>query len=135
MVMILKAYMVRYYQISWQDGLKQDVLPALEELFADAASSGVFGYSSLEIAMLEFDDPLARGASRDVSGPPRSRGRARSEVARSRRRVPSCAVSWPSIEFCEYVCAAATVSNADEDEEEIYNPYMRSHIYLICLNK
>ncbi|MCB5257207.1 MAG: FtsX-like permease family protein [Candidatus Cloacimonadaceae bacterium] len=49
MVMILKAYMVRYYQISWQDGLKQDVLPALEELFADAASSGVFGYSSLEI--------------------------------------------------------------------------------------
>ena len=49
MVMILKAYMVRYYQNSWQDGLKQDVLPALEELFADAASSGVFGYSSLEI--------------------------------------------------------------------------------------
>lgn len=56
MIIILKPYMIKYNQISWQEGSKQEVLPALEELFADAASGGVFGYSSreIELAQAEF---------------------------------------------------------------------------------
>ena len=56
MIMILNPYVIKYYQISWQEGSKHNVLPALEELFTDAAGGGVFGYTSkdIELAQAEF---------------------------------------------------------------------------------
>ena len=49
-----RAYM--YYQVSWKPGHKQEVLAKLENLFADVAKEGVFGYSSqeVEVAQAEF---------------------------------------------------------------------------------
>lgn len=53
LVYILKPNVIKYYQITWQEGRKQEVLSALDELFADAASGGVFGYSSQEVELAQ----------------------------------------------------------------------------------
>jgi putative ABC transport system permease protein len=49
LIYLMKPNVIKYYQITWQEGYKQEVISALEELFADAAAGGVFGYSSREI--------------------------------------------------------------------------------------
>jgi len=51
MTYILHPNTLQYHQITWQEGHKQEVLSALDELFADAASGGVFGYKSKEVEL------------------------------------------------------------------------------------
>ncbi|HOA29249.1 MAG TPA: ABC transporter permease [Candidatus Cloacimonadota bacterium] len=67
LVTILKPYVIKYYQISWQEGRKQEVLPALAELFADAAGSGVFGYSAQEIELTQAEFYAQDKAHKDIS--------------------------------------------------------------------
>lgn len=49
MVYLLHPSSLQYHQITWQDGRKLEVLPAVEEVFRDASSSGLFGYKSIEV--------------------------------------------------------------------------------------
>lgn len=49
MVYLLHPSSLQYHQITWQDGRKLEVLPAVEEVFRDASSSGLFGYKNIEI--------------------------------------------------------------------------------------
>jgi hypothetical protein len=67
LITILKPYVIKYYQISWQEGRKQEVLPALSALFADAAGSGVFGYSASEIELAQAEFYAQDKAQKDIS--------------------------------------------------------------------
>ncbi|MCK9558206.1 MAG: ABC transporter permease [Candidatus Cloacimonetes bacterium] len=51
LITILKPYVIKYHQITWREGMKQEVLSGLEHIFAETASSGVFGYSSQEVEL------------------------------------------------------------------------------------
>ncbi|MDD2507337.1 MAG: ABC transporter permease [Candidatus Cloacimonetes bacterium] len=67
LITILKPYVIKYYQISWQEGRKQEVLPALSALFADAAGSGVFGYSASELELAQAEFYAQDKAHKDIS--------------------------------------------------------------------
>jgi putative ABC transport system permease protein len=67
MFIMLKPYVIKYYQITWQEGSKQEVLPALDALFAETAANGVFGYSSREIELVQTAFYAREKTYKDIS--------------------------------------------------------------------
>lgn len=67
LIYIFNPTVIKYYQITWQEGRKQEVLSSLDELFADAASGGVFGYSSQEVGLSQDEFYAQDRIYKDIS--------------------------------------------------------------------